>query len=96
MQKKDAESLTSVIQQYLHAIGADVRIKEIRALQKWDDVVGRAISRDTIDIDLRNGNLTVKFKSPLIRNEIMARRSEIIRKMNEAAGENIVKIINVK
>jgi len=96
MQKKDAESLTSVIQQYLHAIGADVRIKEIRALQKWDDVVGRVISRDTIDIDLRKGVLTVKFKSPLIRNEIMARRSEIIRKMNDAAGENIVKIINVK
>lgn len=96
MQKKDAETLSSVIQQYLHAIGADVRIREIRALQKWDDVVGRVIARDTIDLDLRKGVLTVKFKSPLIRNEIMARRSEIIRFMNEAAGENIVKIINIR
>ena len=96
MQKKDAETLSSVIQQYLHAIGADVRIREIRALQKWDDVVGRVIARDTIDLDLRKGVLTVKFKSPLIRNEIMARRSEIIRLMNEAAGENIVKIINIR
>ena len=96
MERNDAKPLSNVLRQYLHAIGADVRIREIRALQKWDEVVGRVISRDTIDIDLRKGVLTVKFKSPLIRNEIMARRSEIIRKMNDAAGENIVKIINVK
>lgn len=96
MQRKEAESLSSVIQQYLRAIGADQRIKEIRALQKWDEVVGKMISRDTIDIDLRNGELTVRFKSPLIRNEIMARRSYIIQKMNEAAGENIIKIITIK
>lgn len=96
MQRKEAESLSSVIQQYLRAIGADQRIKEIRALQKWDEVVGKMISRDTIDIDLRNGELTVRFKSPLIRNEIMARRSYIIQKMNEAAGENIIKIITVR
>lgn len=96
MDRKDAEPLKNVLRQYLHAIGADVRIREIRALQKWDEVVGRVISRDTIDIDLRQGVLTVKFKSPLIRNEIMARRSEIIRKINEAACEDIVKQLVVK
>ncbi|MBQ1884404.1 MAG: DUF721 domain-containing protein [Bacteroidales bacterium] len=96
MERKDAEPLSSVIQQYLHAIGADTRIREIRAMQKWDEVVGRVISRDTIDIELRQGVLTVKFKSPLIRNEIFARRSDIIRKMNEAAGENIIKTINIR
>lgn len=96
MERKDAESLTSVIRQYLHAIGADVRLREIHALQKWDEVVGRVVSRDTTDVDLRQGVLTVKFKSPLIRNEIMAQRSEIIRRINEAAGENIVKQLVVR
>ncbi len=96
MDRKDAEPLSNVIRQYLRAIGAEARISEIRAMQKWDEVVGRVISRDTIDIDLRQGVLTVKFKSPLIRNEIMARRTEIIRKMNEAAGQAMVNVLNVK
>ena len=96
MDRKDAEPLSNVIRQYLRAIGAEARISEIRAMQKWDEVVGRVISRDTMDIDLRQGVLTVKFKSPLIRNEIMSRRSEIIRKINEAACEQIVKQLVVK
>lgn len=96
MQKKQAETLGDVLQQYLKAIGADKKIKELRLLDAWEVVVGRTISRDTLDIYIKDGILYVKFRSPLIRNEVMMHRSLIIQHLNENVGDSIVKDIKIR
>jgi len=96
MQRKDPENLGEVLQQYLVAIGADKRIKEIRVMQEWDKIVGPAIARYTNDINLKDGVLTVKFRTAIIRNEISMRRSSLQKLLNESVGEELVKEIVVR
>lgn len=96
MKRKDPENLGSVLQQYLVAIGADKHIKEIRVTQEWDKIVGPMIARNTGDISLREGILTVKFRSAIIRNEISMRRSALQTMINEAIGEEVIKSIVIK
>ena len=84
------------MQQYLVALGADKHIKAIRVTQEWDKIVGPMIARNTDDISLKDGVLTVKFRSALIRNEISMRRSALQKLINEAIGEEVVKSIVVK
>lgn len=96
MKRKEAEKLGDVLQQYLVAIGADRHIKEIRVTQEWDKIVGPMIARNTEDICLKDGVLTVKFRSAIIRNEIMMRRSSLQKIINDAIGEEVVKNIIVK
>jgi predicted nucleic acid-binding Zn ribbon protein len=96
MRRKDPETLGSVLQQYLVAIGADKRVKEIRVTQEWDKIVGPMIARNTTDIFLKDGVLTVKFRSAIIRNEISMRKSSLQKLLNDAVGGDVVKEIIVK
>ncbi len=96
MKRKDPENMGDVLQQYLVAIGADKHIKEIRVTQEWDKIVGPMIARNTNDISLKDGVLTVKFRSAIIRNEISMRRTSLQKMINDAMGDDIVKNIIIK
>lgn len=96
MKRKDPENLGNVLQQYLVAIGADKHIKEVRVTQEWDKIVGPMIARNTSDINLKDGVLTVKFRSAIVRNEISMRRTSLQKLINDAIGEDVVKSITVK
>ena len=96
MKRTDPENLGNVLQQYLVAIGADKHIKEVRVTQEWDKIVGPMIARNTSDINLKDGVLTVKFRSAIVRNEISMRRTSLQKLINDAIGEDVVKSIIVK
>ncbi len=96
MKPKQPETLTDVLQQFLRAVGAEKRIQEMRLMQKWDEIVGRFIANDTRTINFKDGVLTVRFRSAIVRNEISMRRSAIITRLNEVMGTQIVKKIDVK
>jgi len=96
MKRKYPENLGNVLQQYLVAIGADKHIKEVRVTQEWDKIVGPMIARNTSDINLKEGVLTVKFRSAIVRNEISMRRTSLQKLINDAIGEEVVTNIIVK
>lgn len=89
-------TLGDALNAYLKAIGADSKIKEMRVLQAWDKVVGSYIAGDTAEINICNGVLFIRLNSPIIRNEISMRKTQIINRLNEEIGENIVKSIMVR
>lgn len=96
MKPKQPENLGSVLQQYLKAIGAEKRIKEMQVLQTWEKVVGKYIARDASKFEFKDGVFTVKFRSAIIRNEISMRKSMIMDRLNEEVGDDIVKKIEIK
>lgn len=85
-----------MLQQFLRAVGAEKRIKEMRLMQKWDEIVGRFVAKDTQNITFSDGVLSVRFRSAIIRNEISMRRSAIMDRLNEAMGEQLVAKIEIR
>ena len=81
------------MQQFLVELGADKHIKEIRVTQEWDKIVGPAIARYTDDIRLKDGVLTLKFRSAIVRNEISMRKTSLQKLLNDAVGDDVVKSI---
>ncbi|MBO7462879.1 MAG: DUF721 domain-containing protein [Bacteroidales bacterium] len=96
MQRKEPESIGDVLRQLLVANGGYKRIKEIRLTQEWDKIVGPMIARNTEEINLKDGILSVKFRSAIVRNEISMRRSSLQKLLNDTMKEQIVKEIVVK
>ena len=68
----------------------------LQLTQEWDKIVGPMIARNTSDINLKEGVLTVKFRSPLIRNEISMRRTSLQKIINDAIGEEVVQSIVIR
>ncbi len=96
MQRKDPESIGDILRQMLIANGGYKRIKEIRLTQEWDKIVGPMIARNTEEINLKDGVLSVKFRSAIVRNEISMRRSSLQKLLNDTMHEQIVKEIVVR
>mgnify|MGYP002625676684 FL=1 len=90
------QTLGEALRAYLRAVGAETKIKEMRVLQAWDSVVGSIIAGDTSAINLQNGVLYVRFNSPIIRNEVTMRKSQIISRLNQEVGEELVRIMMVR
>ena len=90
MRKKNTEPLKEVIDRYLKAIGADKKLKEIKLVRQWEEIIGRNIAMATEDIFIRNGTLYIKFKSPVVKYEVSLIKSGIIKKVNETAKEEII------
>ena len=99
MQKKQAETLGDVLNQYMKALGLENKIKEMqemRALNGWEKVVGPVIAKNTFSISLSAGILDVKFRSPLVKNEIKMHKTIIIEKLNEIVGEAFIKDLKIR
>ena len=48
------------------------------------------------DLSFRKGRLVIKVKSAVVRNELSFQKSEILKKINENAANEIVKEIILK
>lgn len=56
----------------------------------WEDVAGKSIAAHTQQLFLKDKKLLVEFSSSAARSEALMLRSEIVRRINEQAQEQIV------
>jgi len=90
--KQIAVSLSTVLQE----LGLGQRIKQVKALDLWKEVVGEQIARVTSPDRIDNGKLVVRVHNAPWRNELLFLKREIIMKLNNALGETIVKDIHFR
>ena len=90
MRRRNTETLKEVIEQYLRAVGADKRLKEIRLSKQWEEIMGRSIAMRTEKIEIRNGIFHIKINSSVVKHELSMIKQELIKKLNDTAGEKLV------
>jgi len=95
MKRKNTQPLKEVIDRYLKIIGADKRLKEIRLKEQWEEIIGKNIAAKTEKIVIKDGTVHLLVPSSVVKNELRMVKSEIIRRFNEAAGENIIRDLKI-
>ena len=90
MKRKKTEDLKDVIFQYLRENGLETPLNEFRATQAWSAIVGPAFSRYTTDIKIYNQTMFVSLSSSVARNELLMRRSILIKKLNDHVGAQVI------
>jgi predicted nucleic acid-binding Zn ribbon protein len=93
MRRSKTISLAEAIQDYIKEINIGPKLKEISVLSSWESMVGKAISTRTEKVYIKEGVLYVHLKSSIVRNELMMIREALREKLNNQAGEEIVKEI---
>lgn len=93
MRKSNSEPLKDILKQYLRAIGAERKMKEIKIKRNWEDIVGRAFASYTEDIYFKNEIFYIRMSSATAKNELMMIRSELVDRLNKEAGEILIKDI---
>ena len=90
MKRSNTQSIGEAIRAYLKESKLEKPLKERQLISTWESLLGKSIARATRDIYIKNGKLYVFLTSSVIRNELYMLQDEIIRKLNESAGEELL------
>lgn len=90
MKRRNTESVTDVLHQYLRLNGLEGPLNEYRLLQAWEEVMGEGVARYTTQKYLRNQTLYVHLTSAALKADLMMRRGEIIKQLNEKVGSIVI------
>ncbi len=93
MRRSNTERLGNVIREYLEKLHLDRRLKEVEIAGKWEEVVGKIIASKTEKVTVRDGTMYVHIRSSVVKNELMMIRNDLVRAINDRAGEEVVKEI---
>lgn len=85
-----------IVKQFLEKYGKNDLFLEKRAFESWDKVVGPLIARYTKKVNSKNGVLTIQVLNGSLRFELMGMKSEIIKKLNQEVGKEVIKDIILK
>lgn len=69
------------------------RFDETSLIAAWPELMGTAIANRTKEIFIKDKKLFLRVESSVIKNELVMMRSQIIEKMNERAGGQVIEEI---
>jgi len=96
MRRSNVENINVLVSQLLKDLHIDHKLKEVRLINSWNEVLGNNVARATSKLFIKNRVLFVYLKSPVVRNELMMLKSTIIKSLNERVGEKIIDDIVLK
>ena len=90
MQQASIKTVGAALEELLHGLGLDKKLHEYDAVVFWEHVVGKQIARMSTATKISNGTLIVRVKTSVWRNELTLRKKEIVQRLNEYLGSEIV------
>ena len=90
MKRTEAQTIGQIVEHFMQQERLDTRLDELRASTLWPQVVGQGINRYTASRSVAGGVMTVHITSAPLRNELMLMRSNIIQRINDALGRDVI------
>ena len=92
MKRTHTTNIAQVISEILDEYNIGAKLKEARLIAAWPEVLG-PLARPTDKLYINNKVLFVNLSSSVIRNELSMMRSTLLQRLNEKAGEEVIKDI---
>ncbi len=90
MKKTNSEHIGVILQEALREMGLERPLLEHRVVEAWPSLMGKMIAQYTRKVELKNGVLYVYLSSAPLRHELFLARFELVKKLNEHVGADIV------
>ena len=93
MSKSSFKTLGQSINSLLNQLGVENKVKSYQIIELWPDIVGEKISEIAKAERVFEKILYVKVKGTTWRTELLFQKMEILRKIDNTIGKNIIKDI---
>ena len=90
MFKRDVQQIKDLILRNLRAQGLETPLLQKRLIDAWPEVAGEMIAGYTREVNIRNQTLFVHLTSPALRADLMMMRQQIVKKLNDAVGSQVI------
>lgn len=90
MFKRDVQQLKDLILRNLRAQGLETPLLQKRLIDSWQEVAGKTIANYTQQVYIRNQTLYVHLTSPALRADLSMMRGEMVKRLNEHVGSQVI------
>ena len=90
MFRQKVESLRDVLLRNLREQGLETPLLQKRLVEAWPQVVGPVIARYTLNTYIYNQTLFVRLSNPALRSDLSMMRGELVKKLNDVVGEQVI------
>jgi hypothetical protein len=88
--KSEFTPLGEIVDKMMKAYRLDGKLKEIEVLNKWEEMMGKAVALRTRSLFINGKVLILELDSSVMREELHNGKSIIIQRVNETAGFEII------
>ena len=89
-------SLQEAMQQFLKNSKLKSYIQALKIEEVWEQLMGKTVARYTDKIEIAGSTLFIHTTVAPLKNELIYQKETIIKRVNEAMGETVVKDVVVK
>ena len=90
MFKQEVKSVKDLVLQVLREQGLETPLNQKRLIESWPVVAGPVIARYTLNTYIYNQTLHVRLSNPALRADLSMMRQELVKKLNDAVGEQVI------
>ena len=95
MFKRREKALKDLILQNLRMQGLETPLLQKRLIDNWEEVAGSLAARFTEEKFIRNQTLFVKISRPALRQDLNMMRSDLIVRLNQSVGAQIISDLRI-
>ena len=93
MRRSKTITLAEAVNDFIKEMNLGEKLSEVGVINSWEEIVGKAISSRTSKIYIKDHILYVHLNSSVVRNELLMLRETLKEKLNEKAGNDVIKDI---
>ena len=90
MFRRSVQSVKDIILQALREQGLETPLHQKRLVEAWPQVAGPVVARYTLNTYIYNQTLFVRLSNPALRSDLSMMRQELVKKLNDYVGEQII------
>lgn len=90
MRKSETANIKDLIDALMKRYGAEDKIAEMRVIRAWDELLGKGVAKFTRNIYIKDRKLFVTISSSIVKTEVLMIRDELIKRLNEKAGKEVI------
>jgi len=96
MSDHNTKSLGDAIKAFIASMKWEDKINEATLITDWEKIIGKETAKYTTDVKLKDGKLTITFKSAALRYELMMKKKLLIDRINSYFNTIVVKDIDFR
>lgn len=95
MRKGNDYTLKEVLQQMVESYRLRPKLQEALLQQSWEELVGPAVSKRTLELKIKGDVLQIKVISSVLREELHFSKAHIMKVVNEKLGADVIRGIDL-
>lgn len=90
MRRCREQQIGDLIRQFMRSEGIEDPYNQYRVVASLGEVLGAGIMRHVKNSYIRNQTLVVELSSPILRQELNMGRTQLVRRINEQVGAQVI------